>query len=80
MRTRIPITLDALLRGDRTLFQVCPGDEETPAHLTIAEVKEMMVAINASNERILSLYRDLQKAEEHIELLEGSLDSVPTQE
>lgn len=80
MQRRIPITLDALLHADRTLFQACPGDEETPANLTIAEVKEMMVAINVSNERILRLYQDVQKAEERIEALELRLNSIPSQE
>lgn len=73
---RMPITLDALLTGDRTLFQLCPGDEETPAQLTAAELKEVVVAVNASSERILGLYDDLLKAEARIEVLEHRLQAI----
>jgi hypothetical protein len=70
------ITLDALLNGDRTHFQLSPGDEVTPADITIAEVKELVVAINVSHERIVCLYQDLVKAEARIDKLEQLLSST----
>lgn len=66
-----PITLDTLLTGDRTVFQLCPGDETMPAQLTVAELKEIVVAINVSSERIIDLNQRLVKAEEDIEKLES---------
>ncbi len=71
-----PITLDMLLTGDRTLFQLRPGDEKAPAQITVAELKEIVVAVNVSSDRILGLYEDLLKAEARINKLERLLSSV----
>ena len=68
-----PITLDMLLTGDRTLFQQRSGDDKAPAQLTVAELKEIVVAINVSSDRILDLNQRLVKAEEDIEKLESRL-------
>ena len=67
------ITLDMLLTGDRSLFQLRPGDDKAPAQLTVAELKEIVVAINVSSDRILDLNQRLVKAEEDIEKLENRL-------
>jgi hypothetical protein len=67
---RKPVTLNRLLYADRTAFQLCSGDEHTAADITVAELKEIMVAVNASNEQIRSLYQDLLKAESRIGMLE----------
>jgi|ERR1019366_3193741 hypothetical protein len=67
---RKPVTLSQLLYADRTDFQICPGDERVAADITVAELKEMIVAVNASNEQIRSLYEDVLRAEARIGKLE----------
>lgn len=67
---RKPVTLDGLLYADRTDFQPCPGDEHAAADITVTELKEIMVAVNASNEQIRGLYQDLLRAEARIGNLE----------
>ena len=76
MQGTIQITLDTLLNGDRTLLQLCPGDETTPAQISVAEVKELMVAVNVSNERIQLLYQDMLKAEARIGKLERQMLAI----
>lgn len=68
-----PITLNMLLTGDRSLFQPRPGDEKTSAQITVAELKDIVVAVNVSSDRILDLNRRLSKVEEYIEQLESRL-------
>jgi hypothetical protein len=67
---RKQVTLNALLYADRTDFQLCPGDESVAADITVAELKEIVVAVNASSEQIRGLYQDLLHAEARIGKLE----------
>jgi hypothetical protein len=79
MHNEIPliITLETLFFADRTVaFKINDGDEEAPVTLTVAQVKEMALAISASNTRIVDLFHDLEKAEERIEKLERRLAAI----
>lgn len=71
-----PVNLDLLFRGDRLTFQILPGDKGTYAHITVAELKEMALALHVSNERIQLLYQDLQKAEGRIDQLERQMGEL----
>ncbi len=69
-KSRKQVTLNTLLYADRTDFQLCPGDESVAADITVAELKEIIVAVNASSEQIRGLYQDLLHAEARIGTLE----------
>ena len=71
-----PIDLSLLFRGDRATFQILPGDKETDAHITVAELKEMALALHVCNERIQLLSQDMQKAEDRIDALERQISAV----
>ncbi|MBA2391444.1 MAG: hypothetical protein H0V70_01710 [Ktedonobacteraceae bacterium] len=70
------IDLATLLNADRTVFKINPDDRETPANISVADLKEMALAINVGNDRIKGLYKDLQQAEARIDGLEHSLRAI----
>ncbi len=69
------IDLQTLLsvNPDLSIYQRQPGDEKTPAQISVADLKEILLAINGSSRRIHDLYQDLQRAEARIEVLEDIL-------
>ncbi len=72
------ITLEDLFNEDRSIvFKIESDDHETPATISVADLKELALAINVSNERIQGLYQDLLKAEKRIENLERRLNAIP---
>ena len=62
---------------DLSIYQRQPGDETTPAAISVADLKEILLAINGSSRRQYDLYQDLLRAEARIEELEHLLNVTP---
>jgi hypothetical protein len=61
---------------DLTVYEIKPADKETKAEISVADLKETLLAINGSSRRIHFLYEDLLRAEARIENLENRIDSL----
>lgn len=70
------IDLDMLLNADPMAFQIHHGDRETLANISVADLKEIALAINVGNDRVQGLYKDLQQAEARIDSLERGLRTI----
>jgi predicted RNase H-like nuclease (RuvC/YqgF family) len=70
------IDLNILFNADPTVFEIKREDKETPANISVADLKELALAIHVGNDRIQSLYKDLQQAEARIDQLERRLDTI----
>jgi hypothetical protein len=70
--------LTALLNTnpDLTVYEIKSGDRETKAEISVADLKETLLAINGSSRRIHFLYEDLQHAEARINDLEKRVESL----
>jgi hypothetical protein len=66
--------------ADRSLFEVKAGDEFSPADLTVAEHKELMLAINTLSDRIHYLVRDFNQLEERVVKAEERLEVALSEE
>ena len=62
------IELHALLNADPDLsvYEIKEGDHETPATLSVAGLKELLLAVNVCSRRIHALRRDLEAVENEI--------------
>ncbi len=69
---KLRIELNTLLcvDPDVTMYHCQPGDKETPANISVANLKEILLAVNACSRRIRYLLEDLKRAEDRIEALE----------
>ena len=65
---------DLIIAQDRSIFTVQPGDEVTPAPLTIKDYKELAISLNALQERILLLISEHDVLERRIVTLECHLN------
>jgi hypothetical protein len=74
MRISATVLLDP--NADRSLFEVRPGDEYKPGDLSIADVKEMTLAINANAYRIHELVKDFNQIENRVIKLEERLETA----
>ena len=68
----MPMDLHVLLsmNPNLTLYEIKPGDREKKADISVADWKEMLLAINVSSRRIHHLLEDLKQAEARIDSLE----------
>ncbi len=64
------ITLGILTRDDPAPFALHPGDEQLPVMLKVADLKEMLLAINVAYSRIQALAKENAAAEQRIARLE----------
>ena len=69
------INLHTLLNTnpDLSMYEVKPEDKETEAQISVADLKEMLLAINVSSRRIHALLTDIEAAEQKIASLERGL-------
>jgi hypothetical protein len=69
---KLRIELNAILSidPDTAMYQCQPGDKETLANISIADLKEVLLAINVCSRRIHYLLEDLKNAENRIEKVE----------
>ena len=61
---------------DLTVYEIKPGDNEMKAEISVADLKEILLALNGSSRRIHFLYEDLQRAEARIDRLEARVESL----
>jgi hypothetical protein len=61
---------------DIAVYEIKPTDKETKAEISVADLKETLLAINGSSRRIHFLYEDLLRAEARIESLENRIESL----
>jgi hypothetical protein len=57
------------VNADLTVYEIGPGDGKTKAEISVADLKEMLLAINVSSRRIHALVKELEAAEQKIGML-----------
>jgi hypothetical protein len=61
---------------DTSLYEVKPGDSETPAAITVADWKEALLAINVLSRRVNDLFNNLERTDKEVWELDRSVRAM----
>lgn len=78
MKRSIVVNIHELLNptadADLTVYEPQPGDKETPAGISVADWKEVLLAINVLSRRVDGLLRDVERIEKQMDSIRRDVD------